>query len=77
VGTSFLEAVGGLAHFRYRNKLRFDETWGDNIVDKVPACLWPKIRIAYYVYSICLLALVTIAMAAAVLHRRVGPLARQ
>ena len=30
---------------------RLSETWGDKLSDQFPMWLWPKIRIAYYVFS--------------------------
>jgi hypothetical protein len=30
---------------------RFGDTWGDNFADKLPAFLWPKVRVLYYVFS--------------------------
>jgi hypothetical protein len=49
--------------------MRFDETWGDKFVDKLPAWLWPKIRYGYYVYAVLFLML-TIAGIIALLLRR-------
>jgi hypothetical protein len=43
---------------------RFNETWGDKFADTLPAWLWPKIRIVYYIYSIGFLALITIGFVA-------------
>jgi len=37
--------------------MRFSETWADKFADKLPALMWPKIRIAYYIYSAGFLAL--------------------
>jgi len=39
--------------------MRFSETWGDKFADKLPEWLWPKVRIAYYIYSVGFLALIT------------------
>jgi hypothetical protein len=39
--------------------VRFGETWGDKFADTLPLWLWPKIRIPYYIYSTCFLALMT------------------
>ena len=36
---------------------RFGETWSDKFADKLPPWLWPKVRILYYIYSVCLLLL--------------------
>ena len=32
--------------------IRLSETWGDKFVDKLPVWLWPKVRIAYYIFSV-------------------------
>ena len=42
---------------------RFSETWGDKFADKLPAFLWPKVRILYYVFSAGFLLLVAIGLA--------------
>jgi hypothetical protein len=42
---------------------RFNETWGDKFADQFPLWLWPKLRIAYYVFSAGFLLLVAIGMA--------------
>jgi hypothetical protein len=31
---------------------RLGETWSDKFADQLPAWLWPKLRIAYYIYSV-------------------------
>jgi hypothetical protein len=51
--------------------MRFSETWGDKFADKLPAWLWPKVRIAYYIFSVGFLALVTVGLLA-ILARRYG-----
>ena len=38
---------------------RFNETWRDKIVDQLPARIWPRIRIAFYVLAAMTLLLVT------------------
>jgi hypothetical protein len=30
---------------------RFGDTWGEKFADKLPAFLWPKLRVLYYVFS--------------------------
>jgi hypothetical protein len=30
---------------------RLGDTWGDKFADKLPAFLWPKVRVLYYVFS--------------------------
>ena len=42
---------------------RLDETWGDKFSDKWPVWLWPKVRVIYYVFSICLLLLTLVGVA--------------
>ena len=48
---------------------RFNETWGDKFVDKFPAWLWPKVRIAYFIYSVCFLALATLGLTMTLIQR--------
>lgn len=43
--------------------MRFGETWTDKFVDKLPQWLWPKLRIPYYIFSGCFLALFLIGLA--------------
>lgn len=43
--------------------VRFSETWSDRFADKLPLWLWPKVRIAYYIYSAGYLALTTLGLA--------------
>jgi hypothetical protein len=38
---------------------RLDETWSDKLADQFPMWLWPKVRIAYYVFSAACLLFVT------------------
>jgi hypothetical protein len=42
---------------------RFNETWSDKFADQLPAMLWPKARIAYYIFGACVLTLVSIGLA--------------
>jgi hypothetical protein len=52
-------------------RARFDETWGDKFVDKLPMWLWPRVPILYYyVFSISFLILVTIGLAVIMRHHR-------
>ena len=51
--------------------IRLSETWGDKFVDKLPVWLWPKVRIAYYIFSVGFLALTTVGLAMIVLRRHV------
>jgi hypothetical protein len=39
---------------------RMGELWTDKFTDKLPAWLWPKVRIPYYLCSACLLLLFVI-----------------
>ena len=41
---------------------RFNETWTDKFADTLPAWLWPKTRILYYIFSAGFLLLVLVAM---------------
>jgi len=41
---------------------RFAETWSDRFADALPTWLWPKVRIPYYIFSLCLIALVVIGL---------------
>lgn len=43
---------------------RLNETWSDKFADQLPAVLWPKARIAYYIFGACVLTLVSIGLAA-------------
>ncbi len=49
--------------------IRFSETWGDKFADKLPAWLWPKVRIAYYIFSIGFLALTTAGLVMIIFRR--------
>jgi hypothetical protein len=51
--------------------IRLSETWGDKFVDKLPVWLWPKVRIAYYIFSVGFLALTTVGLAMIALRRHV------
>jgi hypothetical protein len=48
---------------------RLNETWGDKFADQLPMWLWPKIRLFYYIYSVCVLVLVDIGIAVGFAHR--------
>ena len=48
---------------------RFNETWSDKLADQLPMWLWPKIRIAYYVLSTCLLILAFFGLLTLLRHR--------
>jgi hypothetical protein len=49
--------------------IRLSETWGDKFVDKLPVWLWPKVRIAYYIFSVGFLALTTVGLVMIALRR--------
>ena len=42
--------------------LRFSETWGDKFSDKMPAWLWPKVRVIYYIYASLFLLLTVVGL---------------
>lgn len=48
---------------------RLNETWGDKFADQLPLWLWPKIRVFYYIYSVCVLVLFDVGMAMIFAHR--------
>jgi hypothetical protein len=43
---------------------RFAETWSDKFADQLPTWLWPKVKILYYVLSVCYLAFFVIGFIA-------------
>jgi hypothetical protein len=43
--------------------IRLNETWGDKFADALPSRLCPIVRIPYYVFSGCFLALVVLGLA--------------
>jgi hypothetical protein len=49
---------------------RLSETWSDKFADQLPASLWPKLRIPYYVLSGIFLLMVVIGLANMLLHSR-------
>jgi hypothetical protein len=48
---------------------RFSDSWSDKLVDQMPSWLRTKIRIIYYIFSACLLALVAFGLSVLVLRR--------
>jgi hypothetical protein len=48
---------------------RLNDTLGDKFADRLPAILWPKLRIPYYIYSVGFLALVVVGLTVTALHR--------
>ena len=47
---------------------RFGDTWSDKFVDQLPAMLWPKVRIIYYILSCSVLFFVALGMASLVIR---------
>lgn len=45
---------------------RLNETLNDKFTDQFPSWLWPKIRIVYYIYSVCMFGLVIFGIASAI-----------
>jgi hypothetical protein len=50
---------------------RFNETLADKLADQLPPWLWPKVRIAYYIYSGGFLLLVILGLASMALKMKV------
>jgi len=50
---------------------RWSETWTDKFADKLPTFLWPKVRILYFILSVCYLILAVIGFIF-IIHRRIG-----
>jgi hypothetical protein len=48
--------------------IRFNETFGDKLVDQFPAWLWPKIRYGYYAFAVIYLLLTVVGMAVLIFH---------
>jgi len=48
---------------------RFSETWADKFRDVFPGWLWPKLRIAYYIFSAGYLLLVVVGIAMVLLGK--------
>jgi hypothetical protein len=42
---------------------RMSETWSDKFADQLPPRIWPKLKIFYYIYSVCFLILVCVGLA--------------
>ena len=49
---------------------RLNETFADKIADQLPAWLWPKVKIAYYIFSGGFLLLVLVGLASMVLKMK-------
>lgn len=47
---------------------RLAETLSDRFVDQLPAWLWPKVRIVYYIYSVGLFLVMTMGLMAMAMH---------
>jgi hypothetical protein len=48
---------------------RWGDTWTDKFADKLPMWLWPKVRIFYYILSVCYLLLFAVGLAALIRRR--------
>jgi hypothetical protein len=48
--------------------LRFSKTWGDKFAEELPAWLWPRVRIAYFIFSAGFLILTTVGVVMMALH---------
>lgn len=48
---------------------RLSETWGDKFSDKLPAWLWPRLRVFYYILSVLMLVLLAAGTALIILRR--------
>jgi hypothetical protein len=51
---------------------RFNETWSDKFVDQFPMWFWPKIRIAYYIFSAGFFAMAVLGLTRILLYRLRG-----
>ena len=45
---------------------RLGDTWSDKFADRWPAIVWPKVRIIYYVFALCVLLVVLVGLASAI-----------
>ena len=52
--------------------LRLNETWQDKLVDQMPAKVWPKAKILFYVLACLNFALTIVGMVMMFLHRHQG-----
>ena|SRR5205814_2562894 len=48
---------------------RWGDTWSDKFADRLPLWLWPKVKVLYYVLSVCFLVLSLIGIAAIITRR--------
>jgi hypothetical protein len=48
---------------------RLSETWNDKFTDKLPSWLWPKVRILYYIFSVCMFVLLDVGVIMLILRR--------
>jgi hypothetical protein len=53
--------------------LRMNETWRDKLVDQMPARVWPRIRIAFYVLSVIVILLTVAGVVATAMHPSTPP----
>jgi hypothetical protein len=47
---------------------RLNQTWSDKFADQFPSWLWPKVRVAYYIFSVCVLVLFAIGITVMIRH---------
>lgn len=47
---------------------RLGDTWSDKFADQLPAWLWPKTRVFYFVLSAAMFALLAVGISAMILH---------
>ena len=47
---------------------RLNETWGDKFADQLPAWLWPKVRIPYYIFSLIFMCFVALGLSVTILR---------
>ena len=50
---------------------RWADTWSDKFADRLPMWLWPKVRILYYILSVCYLILFALVLSA-IIRRQLG-----
>jgi hypothetical protein len=55
---------------------RFNETWGDKLVDQWPMWLWPRIRYGYYAFAVFFLLLTMTGLAMIAFHLNRIPVPR-
>jgi hypothetical protein len=48
---------------------RLADTWSDKFADRLPAWLWPKVRVLYYIFSSCWFALSVVGLLITLVRR--------